>query len=156
MDILNLKFNQSLNWDMMIKISTKIYSTHTEQYTSGIFRFQGWRSISFYHPRSILMVSTFAWVSYSISRDRHDPLFRSTMHKWGLVPLANCRCGAEEQTAYYILASCPLYHLPNGTLGMAALDDDTVAWLQTIALCIWWNNRPKQRSNAQCIPSLRF
>jgi len=30
-------------------------------------------------------------------------LFRSTMHKWELVPSANCRCGAEEQTADNIL-----------------------------------------------------
>jgi len=40
----------------------------------------------------------------------------------------------------------PLYHPPNGTLGLAALDDDTVDWLQTAALCIWWCNRPKRRS----------
>jgi len=26
-------------------------------------------------------------------------LFRSTMHKWGLVPSANCSCGAEERMA---------------------------------------------------------
>jgi len=51
------------------------------------------------------------------------------MHKWSLVPLANCRCGAEEQTADYILASFPLYHPPNGP-GLAALDDDTVGWLK--------------------------
>jgi len=53
------------------------------------------------------------------------------MHKWGLVPLMNCRCGAEKQTADHILASCPLHHPPNGTLGLAALDDDTVNWLTT-------------------------
>jgi len=64
-------------------------------------------------------------------------LFRSTMHKWYLMPSANCRCGAEEQTADYILASCPLYHPPNGTLGMAALDDDTVDWLKRTTLNIW-------------------
>jgi len=52
------------------------------------------------------------------------------MHKWGLVPpSANCRCGAEEQTAAHILASCPQYHPPNGTVGLAALDNDTVDWL---------------------------
>jgi len=62
------------------------------------------------------------------------------MHKWGLVPSANCRCGrAEEQTADHILAFCPLYHPPNGTLGLA------VDWLQTTELCIWWQNRPKRR-----------
>jgi len=55
-------------------------------------------------------------------------LFRSTMHKWGLVPSANCRCGAEEQTADHILPSCTLYHPPNLTLGLMALDDDTVEW----------------------------
>jgi len=53
------------------------------------------------------------------------------MHKWGLVPSANCRCGAEEQTADHILASCSLYHPSNGKLGLAALDDDTVDWLKT-------------------------
>jgi len=29
-----------------------------------------------------------------------------------------------------------LYHPPNGTLGLAALDDDTVDWLKRIALKI--------------------
>jgi len=52
------------------------------------------------------------------------------MHKWGLVPSANGRSGAEEQTANHILASCPLYHPPNGTLGLGALDDVTVKWLK--------------------------
>jgi len=63
-------------------------------------------------------------------------LFRSTTHKWSLVPLANCRCRAEKQTTDHILASCPLYHLISGTLGLAALDDDTVDWLQATELCI--------------------
>jgi len=63
-------------------------------------------------------------------------LFRSTMHNWGLVPSVNYRCGAEEQTADHILAFCPLYHPPNGALGLAAFDDDTVDWLQTTELCI--------------------
>jgi len=39
-----------------------------------------------------------------------------------------------EQTADQILASCPLYHPPYGTLGLAALDDDTVDWLKRTAL----------------------
>jgi len=63
-------------------------------------------------------------------------LFRSTMHNWGLVPPANCNGGAEEQTADHILASSLLYHLPKGTLGLAALDDDTVDWLLRTALSI--------------------
>jgi len=58
------------------------------------------------------------------------------MHKWGMVPSENCRCGAEEQTPNHILASCSLYHPPNGTLGLAALDDDTVDWLKRTALNI--------------------
>jgi len=50
------------------------------------------------------------------------------------VPSANCRCGAEEQIADHMLASCLLYHPPNGTLGLAALDDDTVDLLQKTVL----------------------
>jgi len=61
-------------------------------------------------------------------------LFCSTMHKWGLVPSVSCRCRAEKQTADHILASC--HAPPNGTLGLAAFDDDTVDWLQTTELCI--------------------
>jgi len=36
----------------------------------------------------------------------------------------------------YTLASCPLYHPPNGTLDLAALDDDTVDWFQTTKFSI--------------------
>jgi len=43
---------------------------------------------------------------------------------------ANCSCGAEEQTADHILAFCPLYYPPNETLGLAALDNDTVTGLK--------------------------
>jgi len=32
------------------------------------------------------------------------------------------------------LASCLLYHPPNGTLGLADLDDDTVDWLKRTTL----------------------
>jgi len=34
-------------------------------------------------------------------------LFRSTIHKWRLVPSANCSFGAEEQISDHILAFCP-------------------------------------------------
>jgi len=50
-------------------------------------------------------------------------------HKWGLVHLANCKCRAKEQAADHILASYPQYHPPNGTTGLAALDDHTQDWL---------------------------
>jgi len=68
----------------------------------------------------------------------------STMPKWGLVPSANCRCGAKEQTTNHILASCPLYHPPNETLGLATLGDDTVDWLKRTAMNIR-QDRPKRR-----------
>jgi len=51
----------------------------------------------------------------------------------GLGPSAKSRCGAEEQTVDHILDSCPLCHLLNGTLGLAALDGDIVDWLKRIA-----------------------
>jgi len=63
-------------------------------------------------------------------------LFRSTMHKWSLVTSANNRDAAEDQTADHILASCLLYHPPKGTLGLAALDHNTVDWLQRTAVSI--------------------
>jgi len=56
-------------------------------------------------------------------------LTRSTMHKWGLVSLAYCRCGAEEQTANHSLVSFSPYYPLSGTLGLATLDDSTVDWL---------------------------
>jgi len=34
------------------------------------------------------------------------------------------------------------YHPLNGTLGLAAFDDDTVDWFKTTALNIWWHNLP--------------
>jgi len=63
-------------------------------------------------------------------------LFRLAMHTWSLVLSANRNCGAEDQTVDYILASCLLYHPPNGTLGLVALNDETVDWLQTTAFFI--------------------
>jgi len=46
-------------------------------------------------------------------------LFRSTMHKWGLVLLATCTCGANGRSH---TSFCPLYHPPKSTLGLAALE----------------------------------
>jgi len=48
----------------------------------------------------------------------------------------NCSFGAKEQTADHILASCPLYHPANGTLGLAALSDGNVDWINTTELSI--------------------
>jgi len=74
-------------------------------------------------------------------------LFRSTIHKRGLVPSANYKCGTEEQTADHILASCSLYHHPNGVPGLAALDDDTVDWLKRLH----WASADKISSNEKNI-----
>jgi len=103
--------------------------------------FASWaEGLPFYHPGtgSIPMESTFAWVGNSISRDRHVEavdrtgvgLFRSTVLKWGLRAWCPRRTAVRSRghTADHILASCPLYHPPNVTLGLAALDDDTVDW----------------------------
>jgi len=59
--------------------------------------------------------------------------------------------GSREATADHILASCPLYHLSNGTLRLAALDDDTVDWLKRTALNIWWQYHPNQEKEAICL-----
>jgi len=40
------------------------------------------------------------WVRLNRLRYTGVGLFCSTMHKWGLVPSANCGCGAEEQITY--------------------------------------------------------
>jgi len=36
-----------------------------------------------------------------------------------------------------LIANTP-NHAPKGTLGLAALDHDTVVWFQWTALSIWW------------------
>jgi len=58
-------------------------------------------------------------------------LFRSIMHKWGLVSSVTRSCGEEEKTAAHKLASCLLYQPLNGALGLAVLDDETVDWLKS-------------------------
>jgi len=54
----------------------------------------------------------------------------------GLGALGELHCGAEEHTADHIPPSCLLYYPPKGTFGLAALDNNTVDWLQTTALGI--------------------
>jgi len=61
---------------------------------------------------------------------------RLLLYSTSAVPSENCRCRAEEQMTDHILASCHLYHPLNETFGLAALDDDTVDWLQATELCI--------------------
>ena len=40
--------------------------------------------------------------------------FHSSMHKWGLAPSSNCKCGASEQTADYVLTVCPIHQASHG------------------------------------------
>ena len=51
----------------------------------------------------------------------------SSMHKWGLAPLPNCKCGASEQTADHVLTACPIHRAPHGARGLTVLDDETLA-----------------------------
>ena len=56
-------------------------------------------------------------------------LFRSTMYKWGMAPTAACECGAEEQTADHVIATCPSYCYPNWVEDQAKAHEKIVAWL---------------------------
>ena len=40
--------------------------------------------------------------------------FHSSMHKWGLAPSPNCKCGAPKQTADHVLTACPIHQAPHG------------------------------------------
>ena len=51
------------------------------------------------------------------------------MHKWGLAPSPNCKCGASEQTADHVLTTCPIHRAPHGARGLTVLDDETRCWL---------------------------
>ena len=62
--------------------------------------------------------------------------FHSSMHKWGLVPSLNCKCGASEQTADHILTVCPIHRAPHGARGLTVLDDETQCWLNDITASI--------------------
>ena len=57
--------------------------------------------------------------------------FHSSMHKWGLAPSPNCKCGASEQTADHVLTACPIHRPPHGAQGLTVLDDETRCWLNT-------------------------
>ena len=51
--------------------------------------------------------------------------FQSFMHKWGLAPTSNCKCGTVEQTAEHIILTCPIHWAPTGIRGLMVLDIDT-------------------------------
>ena len=62
--------------------------------------------------------------------------FCSSMYKWGLAPLANCECGASEQTADHIISQCPIHQAPRGMFGLMVLDDETRCWLKSLTVSI--------------------
>ena len=51
--------------------------------------------------------------------------FHLFMHKWGLAPSPNCKCGASEQTADHVLTACPIHRAPQRARGLTVLDDKT-------------------------------
>ena len=51
--------------------------------------------------------------------------FHSSMHKWGLTPSPNCKCGASEHTSDHGLIACPIYRGPHGARGLTILDHET-------------------------------
>ena len=53
----------------------------------------------------------------------------SAMHAKGMAPTAGCECGAKEQTANYMITSCPIYHRPNETRALSAVNKSLVLWL---------------------------
>ena len=62
--------------------------------------------------------------------------FHSSMHKWGLAPSPNCKCGASEQTTDHVLTACPIHRAPHGARGLTVLDDKTPCWLNDITASI--------------------
>ena len=57
--------------------------------------------------------------------------FHLSMHKWGLAPSPNCKCGTSEQTTDHVLTACPIHRAPHGARGLTILDDETRCWLIT-------------------------
>ena len=62
--------------------------------------------------------------------------FGSSLHEWGLAPLAKCECGASEETADHIILTCPTHRAPRGIMGLTVLDDETRCWLNSITASI--------------------
>ena len=60
--------------------------------------------------------------------------FHLFMHKWGLASSPNGECGAPEQTADYVLITCPIHRALNGARDLTVSDDETRCWLNTITV----------------------
>ena len=59
-----------------------------------------------------------------------------SMHKWGLAPSPNCKCGASEQTTDHVLTACLIHWAPHGARGLMVLDDKTRCWLNNTTASI--------------------
>jgi len=57
-----------------------------------------------------------------------------SLDSFWICKMSKCVQSAEQRANH--IASCPPYHSPKGTLGLAALDDDSVDWLQKTVLSI--------------------
>ena len=69
-----------------------------------------------------------AWVKLNFVRNSVGR-FHSSMHRWGLAPSPNCKCGASEQTEDHFLTACLLHRAPHGARGLTVLVDETRCWL---------------------------
>ena len=69
-----------------------------------------------------------AWVRLNRLRTGFG-LFRASMHKWDMASTASCERGAEEQTTYHIITSCPIYRHPNKIRGLLTVNESLARWL---------------------------
>ena len=76
-----------------------------------------------------------AWVKLNRLRTTVER-FHSSMHKCGIAPSPNCKCGAFKQTADHVLTACPIHRAPHGARGLTVLDDETRCWLYNITTSI--------------------
>ena len=72
-------------------------------------------------PRAAWVKPNFLWIGAGC--------FHLSMHKWGLAPSPNSKCGASEQTADHVLTACPIHRAPHRAQGLTVLDDETQCWL---------------------------
>ena len=49
-------------------------------------------------------------------------MFHSSIYKWDVTFLLNCKFGATEQTADHVILVCPIHWAPREKAGMTVLD----------------------------------
>ena len=75
-----------------------------------------------------------AWVRFNHLRTGVGR-FHSSMHKWGLAPSPNCKCGASENRRP-CTNTMPIHRAPHGARGLTVLDDETRCWLNNTTASI--------------------